>query len=789
MGSKSRCSIRITGIVQGVGFRPFIYRLARRYQLSGWVRNDAHGVLIEAEGSADELAAFLSAVPREAPPQAKIAHINVREIPAQGDEHFTIVQSEKGEKEGGGTLVSPDLALCAECRREILNPSDRRYRYPFTNCTNCGPRFTIIQQMPYDRDATTMRNFTMCPVCRKEYDTPEDRRFHAQPNACPQCGPRLQLCRSDGSEVMTGDPLRLAVQALLRGEIVAIKGIGGMHLACSAVCEEAVSLLRRRKNRPDKPFALMVRDVEQARELCQINKVEEELLQSPAAPIVLLPLLPDAAVAPSVAPGLKRLGLMLPYTPLHELLLQECGVPLVMTSGNCSGLPMIHDNETALTQLRGVADWFLLHNRPIYVRCDDSVMAVSGGEPLPYRRARGYAPLPLHWREPLRETILACGAELKNTFCLGDDHRLYLSHYIGDLNNYETWHAYERAIDHYKQLFHLEVNVVAHDLHPDYLSTRFAKKWQEEKGLPAVAVQHHEAHVASCLGDNGCAPEERVIGIAFDGTGYGRDGAVWGGEFFVGSLREGFERRAHLAYVPLPGGDAAVKEPWRMALAYLLQQFDIEQILHFPLPFYQWVSKGQITAVADMIRRQLHCPLTSSAGRLFDAVAALAGIPGKAKISYEGQAAMIWEALAENEGEQGYSFRLDQKKDPWLICSDDVIAQVLHDWLAGVSVERIAARFHTGVARMVVNVCEQIRKREGISTVALSGGVWQNLLLSEQVVQGLQASHFQVFRHRTIPPNDGGLAVGQVLLAHYERKRHVAGEITPSKGKEPFSCV
>src|SRR5215208_1946480 len=567
--AQERREISVRGIVQGVGFRPFIYSLARRHGLAGLVRNDAEGVYIEAEGAPEELDRFLLGITQAAPSLAVVEVITWRPLAVLEERTFRIEESREGARRRA--LVSPDVATCKECLAEIFDPADRRYRYPFTNCTNCGPRFTITRSVPYDRAKTTMSHFEMCPECLDEYDDPSDRRFHAQPNACHVCGPRVRLLDKFGHELhgKPEDPILRAARMLRGRAIMAIKGLGGYHLACDPFDERAVRTLRGRKMRQDKPFALMVRDLAQVRELCRVGPEEEALLTSPARPIVLLERRDDSGIAKAVAPRQNTLGVMLAYTPLHHLLMADVGIPLVMTSGNNSDEPVAYRDEEAFEQIGEIADFFLVHYRPIHMRTDDSVMRVAGRETYPIRRSRGYAPAPLAVAEGFGRHALACGGELKNTFCVAKDSHVFLSHHIGDLENYETLRSFREGVEHYCRLFDIQPEGVAYDLHPEYLSTKFAREL-EEAGLRAVGVQHHHAHVASCLADNERPSEERVIGVALDGTGYGTDGAIWGGEFLEGSVKEGFVRRAHLEYVPLPGGAAAIRQPWRMALAQLV---------------------------------------------------------------------------------------------------------------------------------------------------------------------------------------------------------------------------
>ncbi len=759
-----RRQVSVRGIVQGVGFRPFVYVLARRHGLAGLVRNDADGVHIEAEGSSEELERFLRGIEEDAPPLAVVEAVAWRPLAALGESGFRIEESREGARRRA--LVSPDVATCEDCLWEVFDPSDRRYRYPFTNCTNCGPRFTITRSVPYDRATTTMSRFEMCPECRREYDDPSDRRFHAQPNACPVCGPRVRLFDRFGHDLHAkpDDPV-LRTARMLRGRaIVAIKGLGGFHLACDPFDERAVRTLRGRKVRQDKPFALMAKNLDQVRTLCHTTPEEKKLLASPARPIVLLRRREDNRVAEDVAPRQNTLGVMLAYTPLHHLLLNDADIPLVMTSGNNSDEPIAYRDEEAFEQLRDIADFFLVHDRPIHMRTDDSVVRVTRGETYPIRRSRGYAPAPLTITENFGRHVLACGGELKNTFCVAKDRHVFMSHHIGDLENYETLTSFREGVEHFCRLFDVRPEVVAYDLHPEYLSTKFAREL-EETGLPAVGVQHHHAHVASCLADNERPSGERVIGVSFDGTGYGTDGAVWGGEFFEGSVEEGFVRRGHLEYAPLPGGSAAIRQPWRMAVAQLVALYGEEDAMTLPLAAVQHPGERNARLVARLVQRGLNTPPTSSAGRLFDAVAALAGVPGTERTTYEGQAAVELELAADGPVGRGYPFRLRTEDGGWVAETQEIIRGVVDDLLAGRMVGEISSRFHRTMAEVIAAGCEEIRAGGHVDTVALSGGAFQNMLLLEQATDLLEERGFTVHRHRRVPANDGGLTLGQAVLA------------------------
>ena len=782
--------IHISGVVQGVGFRPFVFNLAERMGVCGWVLNDSSGVEIEAEAPPDVLEAFLAALRAEAPPRARIESFVVEDAPPKGYGGFAIRHSQR--REGQYQLISPDIATCPECLRELLDPADRRYRYPFINCTNCGPRFTIIQDIPYDRPNTTMRVFPMCPDCQREYEDPRDRRFHAQPNACPVCGPRLELLRRPHlpEEVWAsrgeGDVVSQAASLLRAGAILALKGLGGFHLACDATNRTAVQTLRARKRRPHKPFAVMMATLDQVREHCWVGPEEEALLTSPECPIVLLPWRPGSDVVEDVAPGYRFLGVMLPYTPLHHLLLRDVGRPLVMTSGNLSEEPIAAENDEALRRLGDLADAFVLHNRDIYARYDDSVWFVPGvdlgghGEheekgkanpsqsrllitPQPVRRARGYAPYPIKVPFRMRQ-VLACGAEIKNTFCLTRDEYAFVSQHIGDLENLETLEHFERTVRLYEHLFRIRPEAVAYDLHPDYLATRYAQERLAGDGrLEAVPVQHHHAHIAACLADSAWPPEAGpTIGVALDGTGYGLDGRIWGGEWLVADYR-GFRRAAHLEYLPLPGGDAATREPWRIAVAYthaLLGEFPEEAVPGDVPPALRDLLRAQL-------ERRVHCPLTSSMGRLFDAVSALLGVC--TRITYEAQAAVELEMLAHGFGGAGnlppYPFHMDEVDGVAVVRLGDLWAALRAEAAAGRPAAEVAWRFHRTVAEMTLAACQWVARETGLRTVALSGGCYQNRLLLQLTVPALEKAGFRVLLHRQVPANDGGVSLGQAAIA------------------------
>jgi hydrogenase maturation protein HypF len=749
-GVRFRWRIRVNGIVQGVGFRPFVAGLAADRGVDGLVGNDSDGVFIEVEGDHTSLQLFVVDLAEQAPPLARIDSVDVdRSASPTGSTGFVIVASRQGV--GREALVAADAATCADCLREIRDCLDRRFGYAFTNCTNCGPRYTIVRGVPYDRARTTMAGFTMCARCQAEYDDPLDRRFHAQPVCCPACGPRLRLLDVEGTE-LPGDPVVETARLLRAGEVVAVKGLGGYHLAVGAADDPAVGRLRAAKHREERPFAVMVADVEAAQALCRVSDDEARLLASPAAPIVLLGRRPGAAVSVGVAPGRDELGVMLAYTPLHHLLLARFGGPLVLTSGNRSDEPIAFADADALSRLAGLATAFLTHDRPIQTRVDDSVVRVVRDRVAPIRRSRGYVPDPLRLPWVLPRPVLGCGPELKNTFCLGRGGHAFVSHHIGDLENFETLSSYVDGIEQLRRLFDIEPAVVAHDLHPEYLSTKYAL---ELAGVDLVGVQHHHAHIASCLADN--AVQGPVIGVAFDGVGMGTDGSLWGGEFLVADLTD-FERVAHLEPVPMPGGAVAIRQPWRMAAAYLDRAYagQVPADLDIETRHDRW---DDVLAVA---RAGVNSPLTSSMGRLFDAVSAVLGV--RDQISYEGQAAIELEQVAARDETGRYHVAIDGT-DPLRINGPGLLRDIVADRASGTPVDLVAARFHNTVADVVVDVCARVRADRGLGTVALSGGVFQNVRLLEACVVGLTDVGFEVLSHRRVPTNDGGVSLGQVVVA------------------------
>jgi hydrogenase maturation protein HypF len=763
----TRTRVRVEGIVQGVGFRPFVHALAGRLGLAGLVGNDAGGVFVEVEGAAASVERFLEALAAEAPPLAVIERVTATPLAPTGGRGFTIAPSQAGGERQA--LVSPDTATCDDCLRELADPADRRHRYPFVNCTNCGPRFTIVTDVPYDRPATTMAGFAMCADCAREYHDPADRRFHAQPVCCPACGPALALLDREG-RAAGGEPLAGAAARLREAAVVAVKGLGGYHLAADAASEPAVAALRARKHREDKPFAVMVADLDGARALGRVDPVEAAMLASPRRPIVLLRRLEGTAVTRSVAPGNRSLGVMLPYTPLHHLLLAEVGRPIVLTSGNVSDEPIAYRDEEARERLGGIADWFLAHDRPIHVRADDSVVRAFGGRELPLRRSRGFAPQPLALPWPFPRHVLACGAELKHTFCLAKGTYAFLSHHVGDLENYETYRSFTEGVGHFRRLFAVEPEVVAHDLHPEYLSTKYAL---ELDGVELEGVQHHHAHVAACLADNG--EPGPVIGVAYDGLGYGTDGTIWGGELLTADL-EGFRRAGHLEVVAMPGGTAAIREPWRMAAAWLDAAFAGQ------VPGGLAVAgrnRDRWEQVVGLARSGTASPATSSAGRLFDAVAAILGV--RDSVNYEGQAAVELEQLADPAETAAYPAEIDKADGGLLrLAGTSLVRAVAAELEAGVAPPLIAARFHNGLAATTVAACQAVRDDTGLTTVALSGGVFQNLLLLERTAAALDQAGFRVLTHSRVPPNDGGISLGQAAVAGARTRTRARARAQPA---------
>ncbi len=791
----NRYRIVITGIVQGVGFRPFIYNLAKEMGLKGWVGNTDSNVVIEIETHKGGLPPFVERIRENAPVLSRIESLDCIELPYEGFDGFSIKHSESFSK--GPVFISPDVSTCEDCLKELKDPGDRRFGYPFINCTNCGPRFTIIKDIPYDRDKTTMDSFEMCGRCRGEYTAPSDRRYHAQPVSCHDCGPVLSIADQNGKDISMGkwtggQCMEYVTQIIKAGKIAAIKGIGGYHLACDALDGRAVDRLRSRKHRDDKPFALMMKNLEVISKYCNITEKEMELLKSPASPIVLLEKNSVCRLPGAIAHLNRYLGVMLPYNPIHHILFDQEGFPeaLVMTSGNLSSEPIFYRDEEAAGGLTGIADAFLTHNREIYIRTDDSVTRAVKGREYIIRRSRGYVPMPVrvdvhrllnidvNFNIP---SVLACGGELKNVFCLNKGDMFYLSHHIGDLENDSTNRAFTGGVEHFKRLFEIEPGYIAHDLHPGYYSTQYALEQGPDR---KTGIQHHKAHIASCMAENGLSGE--VIGVSFDGTGYGEDGGIWGGEFFKGGYY-GFERAGHLQYVMMPGGDSAVKHPWRMALGYLYScgmadaaGMNAESRCgNSRRPdgtgcgdkmVLDGINRGDIEFTVGMLDRKLNCPETSSAGRFFDAVSALLGI--RTGISYEGQAAIELEYYAVQDGAMPYDVELyrpggeeGRTKAPFVVKTDTVIKQILRELSQGCGREHISSRFHKTVAEIILRGCQAIRGESGLNRAVLSGGVFQNITLLNSSVELLEQNGFEVYIHSQVPANDGGISLGQAMMA------------------------
>jgi len=746
--SVARRRLEIAGVVQGVGFRPFVFKLAKEYGLAGYVVNTSRGVEIEVEGPVELLDAFVTALPERSPPQAEILTLTSEPLPPLGDSTFRIDHSRAVGR--AATLIAPDLALCSDCLRELFEPGNRRYLYPFINCTNCGPRYSIVTGIPYDRPSTAMSKFAMCAECRREYDDPADRRFHAQPNACPDCGPRVVLVdRAGGKIAESALAIEKSVDSLRNGEIIALKGLGGFHLAVNAKDQQAVARLRLRKGREEKPLAVMVRDLAAARQLVELGPEVEDLLNGPAAPILLAPARAGHGLARTVAPGTDRLGVMLAYTPLHHLLLRKFGGVLVMTSGNLSEEPICIDNDEALRRLAGIADLFLLHDREIYVRSDDSVLMRMGGAHRFLRRGRGFVPRPLLLKDD-GPSVLALGGELKNTVCLLKGEQAIVGQHLGDLKNLASYDFFRENIGHLLKIFECEPELVVHDMHPDYLSTQWAR---DEQDRQVLAVQHHHAHLVSVLAEH--RQGGPAIGLILDGTGYGPDLNIWGGEILAGDSR-GFKRLGAFESLPLPGGDAAVKAPWRIALGYLYAAHGGE------VPGLPILQGRQVEPVIEMLRRDLNCPQTSSCGRLFDAVAAISGV--RSEIAYEAQAAIELMEAAGGGLERPYSWAISDDDAIFRLQLSPMIREIASEVRTGAGPGQVSRRFHGTLVAMLTGAAERARRDTGLNLVVLSGGVFNNRLLLEGLLESLPAQGFKVLSHEKVPPGDGGISLGQAVI-------------------------
>ncbi len=773
---KKRVRIEINGNVQGVGFRPTVYRYAKERGLAGWVSNTSEGVIIEAEGDSEKISDFVEKIKSSPPPHARISNLLAFVLPVQDDNQFEILPSIR--QSDIKTDVSPDIATCPECLEELADLKNHRFQYPFINCTNCGPRFTIISNVPYDRDKTMMKKFIMCPGCRGEYENPLDRRFHAQPNACKECGPVITLVKNS-RKIHSAGAIREAIQILLKGKIVAIKGLGGFHLACDATNDKAVAHLRKRKYRQDKPFALMAPDVDTIKKYCKVSSEEEKLLLSCKRPIVLLKrknISPNTSnitqISKWVASHNNYLGFMLPYTPLHYLLFSSYLThhalhTLVMTSGNISDEPIAYKNEEAVLRLSNIADCFLMHDRDIYTSCDDSVAMISpaDGNEMVLRRSRGYVPQPIQISNfKFQIPILACGGHLKNTFALAKGDKVFMSHYIGDMENAETFQAFEEGVEHFKKLFDIEPKVIAHDLHPDYLSSKYACK--VSSSMAVVSVQHHHAHIVSCMVDNSIH-DHKVIGVAFDGAGLGTDINIWGGEFLVADY-SGFIRAAHIKYIPLPGGESAIREPWRIAASYLYQIYG-EKFLAMDIDFVSRLNRDKWLVLQKMIKENINCPLTSGMGRLFDAVSSLIGL--RDVIKYEGQAAVDMEmSIQENQKSkiknQNYGYNINKEKGIYIIDTDEIVMGIVEDLKHGMPQGVISFKFHATIVEIIVALCQRLNQETGLNEVCLTGGVFQNVFLLNKAYKQLAQKGFRVYMHHRVPANDGGISIGQAVIAN-----------------------
>ncbi|MBN1573674.1 MAG: carbamoyltransferase HypF [Deltaproteobacteria bacterium] len=759
-----RIRVNVTGIVQGVGFRPFVYNLASGLGLGGFVLNDSKGVTVEVEGDDAAISAFLNRFETEPPPLTKIESVRTDTLTPTGIKNGEFVIVESKNTGVRSVLISPDIATCADCLKEMNDPEDRRYRYPFINCTNCGPRYTIIKDIPYDRARTTMATFEMCPECRREYEDPKNRRFHAEPTCCPVCGPKVELLNRNGNKIICENPIDHAVQLLSEGKILAVKGLGGFHLACDAENDEAVVKLRRRKERDKKPFALMARDMAAIRRIAEVPDSAEEILVGTERPVLLLKKRADSKLPEEIAPNSASFGLMLPYTPLHHLLLKSPLDILVMTSGNQKDEPIAYGNADAKERLGFLADFFLVHDRDIHIRTDDSVSRFIAGKNRFIRRSRGYAPFPV--KIPVDTSggeILSVGAELNNTVGLTRGENVFLSHHIGDLQNVSAYEAFLEATGHLKGILEVRPKYIAHDLHPDYLSTRFVK----ESGLIPVPVQHHHAHIASVLAETGYT--DKVIGVSFDGLGLGTDGALWGGEFLICDLEE-FERVGHIAPVPQPGGDAAARRPDRMAYVYLLRAFGDEapSLYRELLPS---LDDGEVLLMTDMMGKGVNSPLTTGVGRLFDAVSALIGIC--TINTYHSQAPMELEATAEREpGEEGHypAEIVESENGVAFVETNGIIRGIVDDIRRGVGAPVVSARFHNSVAEFTLDMTKRLRDAASISAVALSGGVFINRFLTERLVKILMEDGFDVMLNGRVPAGDGGIALGQAAVAAWRNR-------------------
>lgn len=745
--------IVVKGVVQGVGFRPFVYKIAVNNNLKGWVNNNSKGVYIDLEGKEDNIEEFMYRLQHEAPPLSKINEVYVEERPVKNYTDFEIrYSSEEGEPLA---LIPPDISICNQCLEEIKDPLNRRYRYPFTNCTNCGPRFSIIKKLPYDRPVTTMNDFKMCSRCEDEYKNPLDRRFHAEPNGCPNCGPRLFLLDNLGNEIKCKDEIKEAISMIKKGKILAVKGIGGFNLVCDGNNAKAINILRNRKRRPRKPLAVMMKDLNVVKKYCLVNEIEEKVLTSNKRPILILDKVEKCELPGELAPNNDTIGVMLPYTPLHYLLFEEHMEVLVMTSANISGQPMIYENNEAILKLNKIVDYFLINNRDIHIPVDDSVCRVILGEERVIRAARGYTPISIDLNKGKK--VVAYGSQLKNTFAIANEERVFISQYIGDMDNLETLDSFEKSLSHFKNLYKIEQEVIAYDMHPDYWCNDFVRNENIEK----VSVQHHHAHVVSCMVENKI--EDKVIGVALDGTGYGEDGRIWGSEFLVCDYKD-FKRVGHLNYFHIPGGESSIKEPWKILIGLLYKIYNKD--MHKFLPKSIDIKKVRI--LEAMILGKINSPLCSSMGRLFDGVAVLLGF--NECVSFEGEAAIYLQSICEKREEGFYHYTIDYIDNKYLINTDEIIIGIIEDLRSDINKGNIAKKFHNTVINIIIKVCSKIRGDYGINKVALSGGVFNNEIILKGAYKGLASKNFNVYIHKKIPCNDSGISLGQLIIGRERLK-------------------
>lgn len=753
---KIRQRITIHGIVQGVGFRPYIHKLVQNNQLAGWICNSNQGVEMEVEGEESTIRHFIDMLKNNLPPLAFIEDIKIEKLPLMGFSGFEIKGSNSNHRHPM-ILIPPDISVCKDCLLELDNPSDRRYHYPFINCTNCGPRFTIIEDMPYDREKTTMKAFAMCADCYKEYTDIENRRYHAQPNACPVCGPKVFLWEGK-RKISTQNPIREAQKRLKKGNIGLIKGMGGFHLACDANNDVAVERLRKIKQRDEKPFAVMAKNTGRIKNFCYLSDYARRLLESNERPIVLLKKKKNNGLSLNIAPGNNYIGVMLPYTPLHFLLLQNAELVVVMTSGNISDEPIVYQNEEAFQKFICQVDFILIHNRPIYNRCDDSVLKISYNQPIVIRRSRGYAPFPIVLSQNSRQ-VLAVGPEEKSTVCFTRDDYAFPSQHLGDLKNRDSFEAYKEAIDRLERVFQFTPEVIACDLHPDYLSTWYAEQLSEQKCLPLLKVQHHYAHIASCIAENHL--KEKVIGVAFDGAGLGEDGKIWGGEFFIADLQN-YRRVGHLKYQAMPGGEQVIHQPWRMAYSYLYSIFG-SGVIDSHIALIRRRVPLELQIINQIIDKKINSPFTSSCGRLFDAVASLIGL--KDEVKFEGQAAMELESICQPKYKGHYSYCIDEEDSGWIVNTEEMFCQIIDDMKKSKNINQIATQFHNTIVSFMISMCNKLRNRFNIDIVILSGGVFQNSFLLNKATKGLKEKEFKVYIHQKMPPNDACISLGQAVIA------------------------